>query len=82
MHVPHLLLSIEPITLGSDLKLSDGRERSFHYRHASKEAILKLAAEMLIFSVIWVVFTKEEFLILLRWILPPSGKSHKMSFLS
>ena len=36
---------IEPITLGSDLKLSNGRKRSFHHRHASKEAILELAAE-------------------------------------
>ena len=36
---------IESITLGSDPKLSNGRERSFHHRHASKEVILELAAE-------------------------------------
>ena len=38
---------------------------------------------MLIFSVICVVFTKESnSLILHWWILPPSGKRHKMSFLA
>ena len=36
---------IEPITLGSNLKFSNGRERSFYRRHASKEAILELAVE-------------------------------------
>ena len=36
---------IEPITLGSDPKLSNGRERSFYHRHVSKEAILELVAE-------------------------------------
>ena len=36
---------IEPFTLGSDPELSNSRERSFHYRHASREAILELAAE-------------------------------------
>ena len=45
------------------------------------QAILELRQKMLIFSVICVVFTQEE-LILLWWILPRSGKSHKMSFLA
>ena len=53
---------IEPFTLDWDPKLSNGRELSFHHRQASKEAILELAAENAIFSIICVVFTKEEFL--------------------
>ena len=36
---------IEPIALSSDPKLSNSRERSFHHEHASKIAILELAAE-------------------------------------
>ena len=36
---------IEPITLGLDPKLSNGRERSFHHRNVSKKAILELSAE-------------------------------------
>ena len=36
---------VEPITLGSDPKLSNGRERSFHHRHASKKGLMELAAE-------------------------------------
>ena len=36
---------IEPFTLVSDPKLSNGRERSFHHRHESKGAILESAAE-------------------------------------
>ena len=36
-------IRIEPITLSSDPKLSNGRERSFHHRRS--QAILELAAE-------------------------------------
>ena len=36
---------IEPITLVSNPKLTNGRRRSFHHRYVSKEGILELAAE-------------------------------------
>ena len=66
---------IEPFTLGSDPKFFNGRERSFYHRHTSKEAILELAAENAYFQRnMHNISLKKNFLILLWWILPPSGK--------
>ena len=54
-------VTIEPITLGSDPKLSNGRERSSITGTCPKK-ILELAAENAYFQHIFsVVFTKEEF---------------------
>ena len=53
---------IEPITLGSDPKLSNGRERLDPYITGDHKRSWNWSDKMVIFSVICVVFTKEEFL--------------------
>ena len=65
---------IEPFTWGSNPKLSNGCERSFNTRNASKEAILELAAENVHFQ--------RNIFDFLNWLVRNTSQTFRLIYIS